>query len=100
VAGRGASSVFRRPKPRLTTTVATTSKRAALAWCASRLPMDHFKKLFEETCPNHTYPIKNKLRGCDMMKNLMALGSLTQGMEVDEVPNDSDTTPLPEKMRS
>jgi hypothetical protein len=33
-----ASNVFRRPQPRPMTTEATTSKWAALAWCASRLP--------------------------------------------------------------
>jgi hypothetical protein len=41
------------------------------------LPMDHFKKLLEETCPNHAYPIKQKLRAFGMMKNFMASGSLT-----------------------
>jgi hypothetical protein len=40
-------------------------------------PMVHFEKLLEEACPNHAYPIKNKLRNCEMMKNFMALGSLT-----------------------
>jgi hypothetical protein len=28
-----------------------------------RSPMDHFEKLLEETCLNHAYPIKHKLRG-------------------------------------
>jgi hypothetical protein len=41
-----------------------------------RPPIDHFEKLLEETCLNHTYPVKHKLRDCDMMKNFMALGSL------------------------
>jgi hypothetical protein len=31
---------------------------------------DHFEKLLEETCSNHTYPIKHKLKDCDMIKNL------------------------------
>jgi hypothetical protein len=39
-------------------------------------PIDHFEKLLKETCPNHAYPIKQKLRDCDMMKNFMALRSL------------------------
>jgi hypothetical protein len=30
-----------------------------------------------------------------MMKNFMASGSLARGMEVDEVPNEGDTTPFP-----
>jgi hypothetical protein len=58
-------------------------------------PTDHFEKLLEETCPNHAYPVKHKLRDCGMMKNFMASGSLTQGMEIDEVPNEGDATPFP-----
>jgi hypothetical protein len=60
-----------------------------------RLPTDHFEKLLEETCLSHTYPIKHKLRDCGMMKNFMASGSLTRGMEVAEVPNEGDTMPFP-----
>jgi hypothetical protein len=40
-------------------------------------PTDHFEKLLEEMCPNHAYPVKHKLRDCDMMKNFMVSGSLT-----------------------
>jgi hypothetical protein len=40
-------------------------------------PIDHFERLLEEACPNHTYPIKQKLRDCGMLKNFMFLGSLT-----------------------
>jgi hypothetical protein len=40
------------------------------------LPTDHFEKLLEETCLNYAYPVKHKLRDCDMMKNFMATGSL------------------------
>jgi hypothetical protein len=58
-------------------------------------PMDHFKKLLEETCPNHAYPVKQDLRDCGMMKNFMASASLTQGMEVDEVPDEGGVMPSP-----
>jgi hypothetical protein len=58
------------------------------------LSTDHFKKLFEEICPNHAYPIKYKLRDCGMMKNFMASRSLTLGVEVNEVPDEGDTTPF------
>jgi uncharacterized phage infection (PIP) family protein YhgE len=58
-------------------------------------PTDHIEKLLEETCPNHAYPVKHKLSDCDMMKNFMASGSLTRGMEVDEVPNAGDAMPCP-----
>jgi hypothetical protein len=49
----------------------------------------------EETCPNHAYPVKHKLRDCSMMKNFMASGSLTRGMEVNKAPNEGDTMPFP-----
>jgi hypothetical protein len=29
---------------------------------------DHFEKFLGETCPNHAYPIKHKLRDSGMMK--------------------------------
>jgi hypothetical protein len=34
-------------------------------------PTTHFERLLEEACPNHVYPIKHKLKDCDMMKNFM-----------------------------
>jgi hypothetical protein len=52
--------------------------------------MDHFKKPLQETCPNHTYPIKHKLREHSMMKSVMTSGSLSRGMEVDKGPNERD----------
>jgi hypothetical protein len=66
-----------------------SSKRQA------RPPMDHFEKLLEETCSNLAYLIMHKLRDCDMMKNFMASGSLTRGMEVGEVLDEGDMTPFP-----
>jgi hypothetical protein len=57
--------------------------------------MDHFEKLLEGTWPNHAYPIKHRLKNYGMMQNIMALRSLTRGMEVDEVPNEGDVTPFP-----
>jgi hypothetical protein len=38
---------------------------------------DYFKRLLEEACPNHVYPIKHKLKGYEMMKNFMTSRSLT-----------------------
>jgi hypothetical protein len=58
-------------------------------------PRTTFEKLLEETCLNHVYPIKHRLRDCNMMKNFMASGSPARGMEVDEVPDEGDTTPFP-----
>jgi hypothetical protein len=43
----------------------------------TRPPMDHFKRLLEEDCPNHAYPISYKLKDCDMIRSFMTSGSLT-----------------------
>jgi hypothetical protein len=53
------------------TTTAGNSKHQA--WP----PTDHIEKLLEEAYTNHAYPVKHKIKGCDMMKNFMASGSLT-----------------------
>jgi hypothetical protein len=58
-------------------------------------PTDHFKKLLEETCPDHAYPIKDMLRECGLMKSFMTMGSLSRGMEVDEAPIEGDAAPFP-----
>jgi hypothetical protein len=67
------------------TTATSSGKRQA------RPPMNHSEKLLKEDCPNHSYPIKHKLWDCGMMKNFMASGSITRGMELDE----GDVTPFP-----
>jgi hypothetical protein len=71
------------------TTAAGSGKRQA------RPPTDHFEKLFDEAYPNHAYAIKHKIRDCGMMKNLMALGYIIRGMELNEVPNEGDVMPFP-----
>jgi hypothetical protein len=58
-------------------------------------PIDHFKRLLREACPNHAYPIKHKLKDCNMMKSFMILGSLTRATELDEDPSGRDTMPFP-----
>jgi hypothetical protein len=63
----------------------------------ARPPIDHFEKLLQETCPSHAYSVKHKFRDCDMMKNFLASGSLPRGMEVDEVPDEDNTTPFLEE---
>jgi hypothetical protein len=74
----------------LRTTVAVgSSKRQAPP------PMGHFKKLLEETCLNHAFPIKHKLRDCGLMKSCMTSGSLPRSMEVEEDPDEGDTMPFP-----
>jgi hypothetical protein len=61
----------------------------------ARPPTDHFGRLLNEVCPNHAYPVKHKLKDCDMMKNFMISWSLTQAIELDEDPGGSDTIPFP-----
>jgi hypothetical protein len=45
--------------------------------CLMRPPIDHFKRLLEEACPNHAYPIWHRLKDYDMMRSFMTTGSLT-----------------------
>jgi hypothetical protein len=44
----------------------------------AQLLADHFEKLLEVTCPNHTYPVKHKLKECTMMKKYMTTGNLAR----------------------
>jgi hypothetical protein len=67
--------------------------------CQACLPSKHFKRLLEEACANHVYPIRHKLKNCDMMKSFMISGSPTWGMELDEDPNRSDTMPFPKEKK-
>jgi hypothetical protein len=69
-------------------TAAHSDKRQA------QQPTCHFNRLLEEVCPNHMYPVRHKLKDCDMMKSFMMLRSLTWGMELDEDPSRSDTMPF------
>jgi hypothetical protein len=46
------------------------------------------------------YPIKHKLGDNDMVKNFMILCSLTRGMELDEVLDESDMMPFPRGRQS
>jgi hypothetical protein len=61
----------------------------------ARPPTDHFKRLLEEACPNHAYPIRHKLKDCGMMRSFMTSRLLTWGAELNEGSNGSDTTPFP-----
>jgi hypothetical protein len=56
--------------------------------------MDHFKRLLEEACPNHVYPVMHRLKDYDMMRSFMTSGSLTRGAELDEGPDGSNMTPF------
>jgi hypothetical protein len=47
---------------------------------------DHFEKLHEAVCLNHTYPVKHKLMQCAMMRNFMTSGALANGMKPEGNP--------------
>jgi hypothetical protein len=59
------------------------------------LLIDHFEKLLEAASLNHAYPIRHKLKDCNMMKYFMTLGSLSQGKEPEGDPSGKGTTPFP-----
>jgi hypothetical protein len=76
-----------------TSNVATSRGKEGMK-CQASPPMDHIKRLLEEVCPNHSDPIRHKLKFYGMMRNFMTSGSLTWGAKLDEGPNGSDTTPF------
>jgi hypothetical protein len=61
------------------------------------LPTDQFKRLLEEACPNHAYPVKHKLKDCGMMRSFMTSGSLTWSTKPNEGPDRSDAAPFPKE---
>jgi hypothetical protein len=65
--------------------------------CLIRTPSNHFKRLLEEARPNHTYPIRHKIKGCGMMQSFMTSRSLTYGVDLDEGPDESGATLFPEE---
>jgi hypothetical protein len=64
---------------------------------SARVPTDYLKRLLEEACPNHTYPVRHKLKDCGMMRSFMTSGCLTWGAEPDEGPNGSNVWLFPEE---
>jgi hypothetical protein len=65
--------------------------------CAARTPINYYKRLLEEACPNYAYPVRHKLKDCSMTRSFMTLRSLTWGAEPDKGPNGSDAAPFPEE---
>jgi hypothetical protein len=46
----------------------------------ARQPKDHFQKLLEVVYPNHTYPVKHRLKDYTMIKkNVMTSGAISKG---------------------
>jgi hypothetical protein len=75
--------------------------RASAAMCScrhlARSPTYHFKRLLEEACLDHAYPIRHKLKYCGMMQSFLTSGSLTWGTESNEGLDGSDAASLPKE---
>jgi hypothetical protein len=60
-------------------------------------PIDHFKRLLEDACPNHAYPVRHKFKDNRMMQIFMTSESLIWGVEPSEGPDGSDIAPFHEE---
>jgi hypothetical protein len=58
-------------------------------------PKDHLKKLLEETCLHHPYPVKHKLKDCTMMKKFMTSGTFSEGSKPTGNPGGKSAAPIP-----
>jgi hypothetical protein len=57
--------------------------------------MDQFEKHLDEASPNLAYTVKHKLRDYNLMKSFMTSGSVSHGMEVNQIPTEDDAAPFP-----
>jgi hypothetical protein len=64
----------------------------------TRQPKYHFKKHLKVTCPNHSYPIKQKLKDCNMIKNFKTLGAFSKGRKPEGGLRGKGATPIPEEV--
>jgi hypothetical protein len=75
--------------------------RTSVTMCSgkhsARMPTDHFKRLLEEACSNHAYPVRHKLKDRGMMWSFMTSGSLDWGAKPDKGPDGSDAAPFPKE---
>jgi hypothetical protein len=65
--------------------------------CLAPQPTNHFEKLLEETCPNHTYPVRHQLNECSMMKNYMTTWALAKGKKPEGDLGGKAATPFPKE---
>jgi hypothetical protein len=65
-------------------------------WQAS-LPTDHFEKLPQANCPNHSYPIRHKLKECTMMKNYMTTRTFAKAKKPEGDSMGKVAAPFPEE---
>jgi hypothetical protein len=62
-------------------------------------PVSHFEKLLEVTYPNHAYPVRHKLKECNMMKNYMTTGPFTKGKKPEDDPIGMAVAPFLEEKK-
>ena len=68
--------------------VAATDRKGG--WKPTKGTPNHFKKLFEGPCPNHTFPIKHLLKDYSLMRWFLSGGSNKGEQGKDPVPTMDD----------
>jgi hypothetical protein len=63
-------------------------------------PTNQFEKLVKATYPNHTYPIRHKLKECTMMKNYMTTKTFSRVRKLKDDPTRKDVPQSPKRRRS
>jgi hypothetical protein len=55
---------------------------------------DHFEQLLEKPCTNHDYPVKHKLKNCELLKRMLGQPSKHKVGDCDkEAPKDQGAPP-------
>jgi hypothetical protein len=54
--------------------------------CQARQLKEHFQKLLEATCLNHSNSVRHNLKDCTMIKKFMTLGALSRGKKPEGDP--------------
>jgi hypothetical protein len=62
--------------------------------CQMRPPKDHFEKLLKATYPHHSYPVRHKLKDCNMMKKFMTSEPFSKGRKPGEDPVGKSVAPI------
>jgi hypothetical protein len=60
-------------------------------------PADHLEKLLKATYPNHTYPVRYKLKEYTMMKNYMTMGTFARDKKPKGDSTGKAAAPFPEE---
>jgi hypothetical protein len=76
-------------KPRSGDSLVVAAERKGKKASAEGTP-DHFEKMLEGPCPNHTYPVKHVYKDCGIMKKFLSGGSKQKDRK--KKPNPRRTT--------